>query len=172
MWYIFLSSFFPSLSFRDVSQTGITSLPTAGMDSVRELKARNTWALKKLPPIKTFKHLTNANLTYPSHCCGFKNLKKKRGWASSVRDCVFVKCFMNVSLNQKSQAEASQQVWIKTISVHQKAFTCSLYSFWCLDDLPHEAVCRAAALVLCGSWQELNQLSDVFTYNLLHCCHN
>ncbi|XP_044185741.1 thyrotropin receptor isoform X2 [Thunnus albacares] len=68
----------------DVSVTGITSLPTAGMDSVRELKARNTWALKKLPPIKTFKHLTIANLTYPSHCCGFKNLKKKRGFLEYI----------------------------------------------------------------------------------------
>uniref|UniRef100_A0A8C6KN58 Thyrotropin receptor n=1 Tax=Nothobranchius furzeri TaxID=105023 RepID=A0A8C6KN58_NOTFU len=68
----------------DVSQTGITSLPSTGMDSLRELKARDTWALKKLPPIKTFKHLTIANLTYPSHCCGFKNLKKKRGFLEYI----------------------------------------------------------------------------------------
>ncbi|CAJ1077243.1 thyrotropin receptor [Xyrichtys novacula] len=69
----------------DVSITGVTSLPTTGMDSLRELKARNAWALKKLPPIKTFKHLTVANLTYPSHCCGFKNLKKKRShWEHSM----------------------------------------------------------------------------------------
>uniref|UniRef100_A0A672ZBJ8 Thyrotropin receptor n=1 Tax=Sphaeramia orbicularis TaxID=375764 RepID=A0A672ZBJ8_9TELE len=68
----------------DVSMTGITSLPTTGMDSLRELKAHNTWALKKLPPIKTFKHLTIANLTYPSHCCGFKNLKKKRGFLEYI----------------------------------------------------------------------------------------
>ncbi|XP_060908506.1 thyrotropin receptor [Labrus mixtus] len=64
----------------DVSVTGVTSLPTTGMNSLRELKALNAWALKKLPPIKTFKHLTTANLTYPSHCCGFKNLKKKRSF--------------------------------------------------------------------------------------------
>ncbi|KAA8583321.1 hypothetical protein FQN60_015867 [Etheostoma spectabile] len=68
----------------DVSLTEITSLPTTGMDSLRELKARNTWALKKLPPIKTFKHLTIASLTYPSHCCGFKNLKKKRGFLEYI----------------------------------------------------------------------------------------
>ncbi|KAM9354772.1 thyrotropin receptor [Pholidichthys leucotaenia] len=68
----------------DVSLTGITSLPTTGMDSLRELKARDAWALKKLPPIKTFKHLTTANLTYPSHCCGFKNLKKKRGFLEYI----------------------------------------------------------------------------------------
>lgn len=82
----------PSLYFRDVSQTAITSLPTVGMGSLRELKARDAWALKKLPPIKAFKHLATADLTYPSHCCGFKNLKKKRGWAfifKKINDGVF-----------------------------------------------------------------------------------
>uniref|UniRef100_A0A8C6U5W1 Thyrotropin receptor n=1 Tax=Neogobius melanostomus TaxID=47308 RepID=A0A8C6U5W1_9GOBI len=64
----------------EVSETAITSLPTLGMSSLRELKARDAWALKKLPPIKTFKDLRSANLTYPSHCCGFKNLKKTRGF--------------------------------------------------------------------------------------------
>ncbi|KAM4633452.1 thyrotropin receptor [Polymixia lowei] len=68
----------------DVSVTRITSLPTTGMGSLRELMARNAWALKKLPPIKTFKHLTTADLTYPSHCCGFKNLKKKRGFLEYI----------------------------------------------------------------------------------------
>ncbi|CAB1343120.1 unnamed protein product, partial [Coregonus sp. 'balchen'] len=63
----------------DVSLTGVSSLPTAGLESLRELMARSAWNLKKLPPIKTFKHLITADLTYPSHCCGFKNLKKKRG---------------------------------------------------------------------------------------------
>lgn len=66
------------LSPRDVSLTAITSLPTSGMGSIRELKARDTWALKKLPPISSFRHLSVADLTYPSHCCGFKNLKKNR----------------------------------------------------------------------------------------------
>ncbi|KAM9704622.1 thyrotropin receptor [Menidia menidia] len=68
----------------DVSLTAVSSLPAAGMDSLRELKAREAWALKKLPPIKAFKHLTVANLTYPSHCCGFKNLKKKRGFLEYI----------------------------------------------------------------------------------------
>ncbi|CAN9507646.1 unnamed protein product [Ophioblennius macclurei] len=62
----------------DVSNTMITSLPTTGLDYLRELKAQSAFSLKKLPPIRTFKHLAIANLTYPSHCCGFKNLKKKR----------------------------------------------------------------------------------------------
>ncbi|TKS75875.1 Thyrotropin receptor [Collichthys lucidus] len=63
---------------------GPSAAPCFCMDSLRELKARDAWALKKLPPIKTFKHLTIANLTYPSHCCGFKNLKKKRGFLEYI----------------------------------------------------------------------------------------
>uniref|UniRef100_A0AAV2K819 Thyrotropin receptor n=1 Tax=Knipowitschia caucasica TaxID=637954 RepID=A0AAV2K819_KNICA len=68
----------------DVSETAVSSLPALGMGSLRELKARDAWALKKLPPIKTFLHLRSANLTYPSHCCGFKNIKKNRGFLESV----------------------------------------------------------------------------------------
>ncbi|XP_013874712.1 thyrotropin receptor [Austrofundulus limnaeus] len=68
----------------DISQTRITSLPSTGMAFLRDLIARDTWALKKLPAIKTFKHLVKANLTYPSHCCGFKNLKKKRGFLEYI----------------------------------------------------------------------------------------
>ncbi|XP_050995377.1 thyrotropin receptor isoform X2 [Labeo rohita] len=68
----------------DVSESAVTSLPTRGLESLRELCARNVWALKKLPPIKTFRHMITADLTYPSHCCAFKNLKKKRGYLEDI----------------------------------------------------------------------------------------
>uniref|UniRef100_A0A8C8EIW9 G-protein coupled receptors family 1 profile domain-containing protein n=1 Tax=Oncorhynchus tshawytscha TaxID=74940 RepID=A0A8C8EIW9_ONCTS len=80
-----LSPIFNCVSFpSDVSLTGVSSLPTAGLESLRELMARNAWNLKKLPPIKTFKHLVTADLTYPSLCCGFKNIKKKRGYLEYI----------------------------------------------------------------------------------------
>uniref|UniRef100_A0A3P8XS07 Thyrotropin receptor n=1 Tax=Esox lucius TaxID=8010 RepID=A0A3P8XS07_ESOLU len=62
----------------DVSETAVSSLPTVGLESIRKLIARSAWNLKKLPPVATFKHLSTADLTYPSHCCAFKNLKRKR----------------------------------------------------------------------------------------------
>uniref|UniRef100_A0A8C9U4I2 Thyrotropin receptor n=1 Tax=Scleropages formosus TaxID=113540 RepID=A0A8C9U4I2_SCLFO len=68
----------------DVSLTSVTSLPAKGLESLRELIAQNTWTLKKLPPIKTFQHLMSADLTYPSHCCGFKNLKKRKGYLEYI----------------------------------------------------------------------------------------
>ncbi|XP_067848287.1 thyrotropin receptor [Heptranchias perlo] len=63
----------------DVSQTSVHSLPSKGLEPLKELMAKNTWTLKKLPPLKTFLHLTRADLTYPSHCCAFKNWKKNKG---------------------------------------------------------------------------------------------
>lgn len=65
--------------FSDVSQTCITSLPERGLENLKELMAQNTWTLKKFPPVKTFPYLTYAALSYPSHCCAFKNWKKAKG---------------------------------------------------------------------------------------------
>uniref|UniRef100_A0A8D0GY60 Thyrotropin receptor n=1 Tax=Sphenodon punctatus TaxID=8508 RepID=A0A8D0GY60_SPHPU len=63
----------------DVSQTGISALPATGLENLKELMAIDTWTLKKLPTVKTFPHLIQANLSYPSHCCAFKNWKKTKG---------------------------------------------------------------------------------------------
>uniref|UniRef100_A0A8C8S2Q9 Thyrotropin receptor n=1 Tax=Pelusios castaneus TaxID=367368 RepID=A0A8C8S2Q9_9SAUR len=63
----------------DVSRTSVTALPTKGLENLKELMAKNTWTLKKLPPVKTFLYLMRADLSYPSHCCAFKNWKKAKG---------------------------------------------------------------------------------------------
>ncbi|KAJ6661229.1 hypothetical protein lerEdw1_015366 [Lerista edwardsae] len=68
----------------DVSQTGITALPARGLENLKELMAQNTWTLKKFPPIKTFPYLIRAALSYPSHCCAFKNWKKAKGILESL----------------------------------------------------------------------------------------
>ncbi|XP_053561523.1 thyrotropin receptor [Bombina bombina] len=68
----------------DVSYTGVTSLPNRGLENLKELIAKNAWSLKKLPPINTLMHLTRADLSYPSHCCAFKNSKKKKSFLESV----------------------------------------------------------------------------------------
>lgn len=77
-----MSNWYHSCLDSDVSQTRVASLPAKGLESLRELMARDAWTLKKLPPIRTFQHLTNAELTYPSHCCGLKGLKKRKGFVS------------------------------------------------------------------------------------------
>ncbi|XP_071238663.1 thyrotropin receptor-like [Salvelinus alpinus] len=68
----------------DVSESRVNSLPTMGLEAVQKLKAKNTWALKKLPPLRAFQHLQSAELTYPSHCCGLSKVKRRRGHVESV----------------------------------------------------------------------------------------
>ncbi|XP_065727544.1 thyrotropin receptor isoform X2 [Phocoena phocoena] len=68
----------------DVSHTSVTALPSKGLEHLKELIARNTWTLKKLPLSLSFLHLTRADLSYPSHCCAFKNQKKIRGILESL----------------------------------------------------------------------------------------
>uniref|UniRef100_A0A3Q1EZ77 Thyrotropin receptor n=1 Tax=Acanthochromis polyacanthus TaxID=80966 RepID=A0A3Q1EZ77_9TELE len=68
----------------DVSETKISSLPSIGMETIEKLQAKNTWALKVLPPFRAFLHLQSAELTFPSHCCGLKMLKRWRGHSEEV----------------------------------------------------------------------------------------
>lgn len=69
---------FPPLP-RDVSRTAVANLPAKGLESLKELMAKNTWTLKKLPAVKVFLQLLRADLSYPSHCCAFKSWKKNSG---------------------------------------------------------------------------------------------
>ncbi|XP_026705440.1 thyrotropin receptor isoform X3 [Athene cunicularia] len=63
----------------DVSRTAVANLPAKGLESLKELMAKNTWTLKKLPAVKIFLQLMRADLSYPSHCCAFKSWKKASG---------------------------------------------------------------------------------------------
>ncbi|XP_009559607.1 thyrotropin receptor isoform X2 [Cuculus canorus] len=63
----------------DVSRTAIVNLPAKGLENLKELMAKHTWTLKKLPSVKIFLQLMRADLSYPSHCCAFKSWKKSRG---------------------------------------------------------------------------------------------
>ncbi|CAL8285532.1 unnamed protein product [Lota lota] len=63
----------------DLSETRVSTLPSMGLGAVEKFQAKNTWGLKKLPPLAAFLHLQRAELTFPSHCCGLTKLKRWRG---------------------------------------------------------------------------------------------
>ncbi|XP_018412691.1 PREDICTED: follicle-stimulating hormone receptor-like [Nanorana parkeri] len=62
----------------DISKTQISSLPSHGLEHLKKLIATHAYNLKKLPPLERLSDLIEANLTYPSHCCAFENLKKQK----------------------------------------------------------------------------------------------
>lgn len=68
------------LFFRDVSETAISSLPNSILGELQKLIAESSYDFKKLPHPELLPKLRQANLTYPSHCCAFKNIHRNR-WA-------------------------------------------------------------------------------------------
>ncbi|XP_066518832.1 follicle-stimulating hormone receptor [Hoplias malabaricus] len=62
----------------DISRTSISSLPESMLRSLKLLSATSVYSLRWLPPLELFAELTQANLTYPSHCCAFKNFRKNK----------------------------------------------------------------------------------------------
>ncbi|XP_003417630.2 lutropin-choriogonadotropic hormone receptor [Loxodonta africana] len=61
----------------DISSTKLQALPSYGLESIQTLIAMSSYALKKLPSREKFTNLLAATLTYPSHCCAFRNLPTK-----------------------------------------------------------------------------------------------
>uniref|UniRef100_A0A3Q1MIY0 Luteinizing hormone/choriogonadotropin receptor n=1 Tax=Bos taurus TaxID=9913 RepID=A0A3Q1MIY0_BOVIN len=61
-------------SILDISSTQLQALPTYGLESIQTLIATSSYSLKKLPSREKFTNLLDATLTYPSHCCAFRNL--------------------------------------------------------------------------------------------------
>ncbi|XP_039594658.1 lutropin-choriogonadotropic hormone receptor-like isoform X2 [Polypterus senegalus] len=75
----------------DVSSTGLQLLPTYGLQSVKVLFAQMAYAFKVLPPLDIFANLEEAHLTYPSHCCAFRN------WILKKTQSSFSDSFSNLS---------------------------------------------------------------------------
>lgn len=63
---------------RDISYTALSALPHHILAGLKKLIAESAFQLKELPPPELFGHLQQADLTYPSHCCAFHNLRRNR----------------------------------------------------------------------------------------------
>lgn len=66
------------LFHRDISSTALESLPSYGLEAIQVLNATSSYSLKRLPPLDKFSSLVEAVLTYPSHCCAFRNLRTEK----------------------------------------------------------------------------------------------
>ncbi|XP_075999671.1 follicle-stimulating hormone receptor [Genypterus blacodes] len=67
----------------DISQTALSSLPDSILGGLRRLIAESTYHLKELPRVQLFTNLRQADFTYPSHCCAFRNIHRNRSrWNS------------------------------------------------------------------------------------------
>ncbi|XP_076855798.1 follicle-stimulating hormone receptor isoform X2 [Brachyhypopomus gauderio] len=70
----------------DISRTAVSALPDSVLRGLKLLTATSVYSLKWLPRLELFAELTQANLTYPSHCCAFKNFKKNKSERNHLCD--------------------------------------------------------------------------------------
>ncbi|GAB1301404.1 Lutropin-choriogonadotropic hormone receptor [Apodemus speciosus] len=64
-------------AFQGATGPSILALPSHGLESIQTLIAESSYSLKTLPSREKFASLLAATLTYPSHCCAFRNSPKK-----------------------------------------------------------------------------------------------
>nr|KAF6328941.1 hypothetical protein mPipKuh1_008272 [Pipistrellus kuhlii] len=77
----------------DISSTKLQALPSYGLESIQTLIATSSYSLKKLPSREKFTNLLDAVLTYPSHCCAFRNLPtKEQNFSFSIFENVSKQC--------------------------------------------------------------------------------
>uniref|UniRef100_A0A673MD00 Follicle stimulating hormone receptor n=1 Tax=Sinocyclocheilus rhinocerous TaxID=307959 RepID=A0A673MD00_9TELE len=62
----------------DISHTSVHTLPESMLRTLKLLTATYVSSLRKLPSLELFTELKQANLTYASHYCTFKNFKKHK----------------------------------------------------------------------------------------------
>ncbi|XP_054454704.1 follicle-stimulating hormone receptor [Anoplopoma fimbria] len=60
----------------DISRTALSSLPVSILRGLKTLKAESARNLTELPPPQSFTKLSEANLTYSSHCCAFQSMNR------------------------------------------------------------------------------------------------
>uniref|UniRef100_A0A6Q2Y920 G-protein coupled receptors family 1 profile domain-containing protein n=1 Tax=Esox lucius TaxID=8010 RepID=A0A6Q2Y920_ESOLU len=63
---------------RDISRTAVSSLPESVLGELEHLLAVSVLSLRVLPQLSLFTKLRQANLTYASHCCAFKNQQRNK----------------------------------------------------------------------------------------------
>ncbi|XP_018412695.1 PREDICTED: lutropin-choriogonadotropic hormone receptor [Nanorana parkeri] len=61
----------------NISSTALEQLPIHGLEFIQVLVAERSYYLKKLPALDKLANLVDAQLTYPSHCCAFADMKMK-----------------------------------------------------------------------------------------------
>ncbi|XP_029449260.1 lutropin-choriogonadotropic hormone receptor-like isoform X2 [Rhinatrema bivittatum] len=148
----------------DISSTALEFLPSHGLEVIQVLVAHSSYYLKKLPPLEKFVNLIEANLTYPSHCCAFQNVRMKEQnkffslYENSTKQCE--------SAPRKQYNESIFSMW----SEHDNLFNMSSYSSINDDnELPvdYEYVCQPKIVSCTPEPDAFNPCEDIMGYDFL-----
>ncbi|XP_063247278.1 lutropin-choriogonadotropic hormone receptor isoform X3 [Prinia subflava] len=163
----------------DISSTALESLPSYGLEAIQVLNATSSYSLKRLPPLDKFSSLLEAVLTYPSHCCAFRNLRtEKQNLLLSIFDNFSKECesTMRKPTNEMLDDYNNTLLWSAERSTHPFARDeeSSPYSYSTIFDDSEMAgldfeydFCQPKVLTCTPEPDAFNPCEDILGYSFL-----
>lgn len=103
-----------------MSHTSISSLPTKGLGGLRHLILKVTPSLKYFPSVLEFRKIERAELTYPHHCCAFKNPEKQNpsAWkAKQAQEMINKRCALSTTPMPTSSGKVTSSTFKANIDI-------------------------------------------------------
>uniref|UniRef100_A0A8C0VFI2 Lutropin-choriogonadotropic hormone receptor n=2 Tax=Cyanistes caeruleus TaxID=156563 RepID=A0A8C0VFI2_CYACU len=165
----------------DISSTALESLPSYGLEAIQVLNATSSYSLKRLPPLDKFSSLLEAVLTYPSHCCAFRNLRtEKQNLLLSIFDNFSKECesTMRKPTNEMLYREDSNNTLLWSVERNTHPFVTgdesSPYSYSTIFDDSEMAgfdfeydFCQPKVLTCTPEPDAFNPCEDILGYSFL-----
>ncbi|OWK61824.1 Lutropin-choriogonadotropic hormone receptor [Lonchura striata] len=162
----------------DISSTALESLPSYGLEAIQVLNATSSYSLKRLPPLDKFSSLLEAVLTYPSHCCAFRNLRTERqNLLFSIFDNFSKECESSMRKTTNEMLDDSNYtLWSAERKMHPFAtdYGSSPYSYSTIFDDSETAgfdfeydFCQPKVLTCTPEPDAFNPCEDILGYSFL-----
>ncbi|NXU35702.1 LSHR protein, partial [Drymodes brunneopygia] len=163
----------------DISSTALESLPSYGLEAIQVLNATSSYSLKRLPPLDKFSSLLEAVLTYPSHCCAFRNLRtEKQNLLLSIFDNFSKECESTMRKSTNEMLDDSNNTWLWSAERNTHPFATddesSPYSYSTIFDDSEMAgfdfeydFCQPKVLTCTPEPDAFNPCEDILGYSFL-----
>ncbi|KAF4794040.1 Lutropin-choriogonadotropic hormone receptor [Turdus rufiventris] len=163
----------------DISSTALESLPSYGLEAIQVLNATSSYSLKRLPPLDKFSSLLEAVLTYPSHCCAFRNLRtEKQNLLLSIFDNFSKECESTMRKPTHEMLDDSNNTLLWSVERNTHPFATddesSLYSYSTIFDDSEMAgfdfeydFCQPKVLTCTPEPDAFNPCEDILGYSFL-----
>ncbi|XP_069464503.1 lutropin-choriogonadotropic hormone receptor isoform X2 [Ambystoma mexicanum] len=155
----------------DISSTALKCLPSYGLEPIQVLVAESSYLLKKLPPLDRFVELIDARLTYPSHCCAFRNMRLKEPNSLLLLFENFTKQCDNTPRKHSNETQSKEE-FFNISSWHEDeniSYTDTFTSDNFDDEIPvdYDYICNPKKLTCIPEPDAFNPCEDIMGYDFL-----
>ncbi|OCT79298.1 hypothetical protein XELAEV_18026109mg [Xenopus laevis] len=148
----------------DITSTALEYLPSCGLEFIQVLVAEYSYYLKQLPALDKLDSLIDARLTYPSHCCAFRNMRLKE--QNALLENLTKQCD-STSPKQINGTSSNEIPYSLPLWFEEKNLTAMFFDHD--EDLiaDYEYLCQPKILKCSPEPDAFNPCEDIMGYNFL-----